>query len=273
MMFDCSAEYLEFAMNKQLIPGSDLTNQIVGVLIRFREEQDAFMGDIETMSYQVRIPKCQRSMLQFLQWEGSNFKNQTSDHQSCVHVTGCASSPSCCNYALKRTAIDNEFQFVPEAAKTLMKNFYVDNLLKSTPDAQSAISLIKAVTKVCKAGGFKLVKFISNSTVVLKSLEEDQRKKGVKDADPRSGELPVERALGVQWNIDEDTFGFKIAAEGKALTRRGVLSTLTSVCNPLGFAALFILESRIIIKNYAKKTVLGMNQRMNGTSGKKSLGI
>ena len=273
MMFDCSAEYLEFAMNKQLIPGSDLTNQIVGVLIRFREEQDAFMGDIETMSYQVRIPKCQRSMLQFLQWEGSNFKNQTSDHQSCVHVIGCASSPSCCNYALKRTAIDNEFQFVPEAAKTLMKNFYVDNLLKSTPDAQSAISLIKAVTKVCKAGGFKLVKFISNSTVVLKSLEEDQRRKGVKDADLRSGELPVERALGVQWNIDEDTFGFKIAAEGKALTRRGVLSTLTSVCNPLGFAALFILESRIIIKNYAKKTVLGMNQRMNGTSGKKSLGI
>ena len=165
-------------MNKQLIPGSDLTNQIVGVLIRFREEQDVFMGDIEAMSYQVRIPKCQRSMLQFLQWEGSNFKNQTSDHQSCVHVIGCASSPSCCNYALKRTAIDNEFQFVPEAAKTLMKNFYVDNLLKSTPDAQSAISLIKAVTKVCKAGGFKLVKFISNSTVVLKSLEEDGRKEG-----------------------------------------------------------------------------------------------
>ena len=272
-MFDCSAEYLEYALNKQLIPGSDLTNQIVGVLIKFTEEQDAFMGDIEAMSYQVRIPKCQRSILQFLQWEGSNFKNQTTDHQSCVHVIGCASSPSCCNYALKRTAIDNDFQFVPEAAKTLMTNFYVDDLLKSTPDAQSAISLIKAVTEMCKAGGFKLVKFISNSTVVLKSLEEDQRRKGVKDADLRSGELPAERALGVQWNIDKDTFGFKITAEGKALTRRGLLSTLTSVYDPLGFAALFILEGRIIIKNYAKKTVLGMNQRMNGTSGKKSLGI
>ena len=104
-------------------------------------------------------------------------------------------------------------------------------------------------------------------------MRKTEGRKGVKDADLRSGELPVERALGVQWNIDEDTFGFKIAAVGKALTRRGVLSTLTSVCDPFGFAALFILESRIIIKNYAKKTVLGMNQRMNGTSGKKSLGI
>ena len=80
-------------------------------------------------------------------------------------------------------------------------------------DAQSAISLIKAVTKMCKAGGFKLGKFISNNTVVLKSLREDQRRKGVKDADLSSGELPVKRALRLQWNIDEDTFGFKTAAE------------------------------------------------------------
>ena len=111
-----------------------------------------------------------------------------------------------------------EVQFGPEAAKTLAKNFYVDNLLKSAPDAQSAISLIKAVTKMCKAGGFKLGKFISNNTVVLKSLQEGQRRKGVKDAGLSSGELPVERALGVQWIIDEDTFRFKIVAEEKPLT-------------------------------------------------------
>ena len=109
----------------------------------------------------------------------------------CIHVCGGASSTSCCNYALKRTAIDNEVLFGSEAAKALMRNFDIDDLLKSTPDAQSAISLIKAVTKMCKAGGFKLGKFISNNTVVLKSFQEDQRRKGVKDA----GELPVERAL------------------------------------------------------------------------------
>ena len=33
-VFDCSAEYLGHALNKQLIPGLDLTKQIVGVLIR-----------------------------------------------------------------------------------------------------------------------------------------------------------------------------------------------------------------------------------------------
>ena len=143
-----------------------------------------------------------------------------------VHVFGGASSTSCCNYALKRTAIDNEVQFGSEAAKTLMRNFYFDNLLKSKPDAQSAISLIKAITKMCKAGEFKLGKFISSDTMVLKSLQKDQRRKGVKDADLSLGKLSVERALGVQWNIDKDTFGFKIATEEKPLTRCRLLLTL-----------------------------------------------
>ena len=116
-----------------------------------------------------------------------------------------------------------------------MRNFYVNDLLKSTPDTQSAISLIIAVTKMSKAGGFKLGKFISNNIVLLKSLQEDQRKKGVKDA----GELPVERALQVQWNIDEDTIDFKIAAEEKPLTCHGLLSTLSSIYDPLDLAAPF----------------------------------
>ena len=136
-------------------------------------------------------------MLQFLWWEGSNFSDQPTDHQICFHVFGGASSPRCCNYALKRMAVDNEVQFGPEAAKTLMRNLYVGDKLKLTPDAQCAISFIKAVTKMCKAGGFKLSKFICNDTVILKSLQEDQRRKGIKDADMSSEELPVERALGV----------------------------------------------------------------------------
>ena len=105
------------------------------------------MEDIEAMFYQVRIPKCQQRMLQFLWWEGNNFNNEPTNHQMCVHVFGGASSPSCCNYALKKSTIDNKVQFGSEVAKTLMRNFHVDGLLKSTPDAQSTISLIKAVTK------------------------------------------------------------------------------------------------------------------------------
>ena len=125
------------------------------------------MRDIEAIFYQVWIPKCQRSMLRFFWWEGNNINNQPTDHQMCVYGFGNASSSNCCNYALKRTVI------VPEAVETLMRNSYVNDLLKSTPDPQSAVSL-----KTFKAGRFKLGKFISNNTVVLKSLQEDQIETG-----------------------------------------------------------------------------------------------
>ena len=44
-----------------------------------------------------------------------------------------------------------------------------------------------------------------------------------------------------------------MAPEEKTLTRRGLLSTLSSVYDPLGFAAPFILEGRMIIQKLCKE--------------------
>ena len=66
VVFDCSAEYKGSSLNKELISGLDLTNQIVGVLTRFREDEIAFMADIEKMFYQVQVPVEQRKFLRFL---------------------------------------------------------------------------------------------------------------------------------------------------------------------------------------------------------------
>ena len=44
VIFDCSAEFKEVSLNKKFMSGADLTNQIVGVLTRFREKP-VIMGD------------------------------------------------------------------------------------------------------------------------------------------------------------------------------------------------------------------------------------
>ena len=49
-VFDCSTEYRGTSLKKQLILGPQLTNQLVGVLKRFREEQVAFIVDVEAAS-------------------------------------------------------------------------------------------------------------------------------------------------------------------------------------------------------------------------------
>ena len=63
VVFDCSAEFHGTSLNKELLPGPDLTSQLVGVLTRFRTEEVAFMADIEAMFHQVHIPEKERSFL------------------------------------------------------------------------------------------------------------------------------------------------------------------------------------------------------------------
>ena len=64
-----------------------------------------------------------------------------------------------------------------------------------------------------------------------------------------SGELPVERALGVQWAIESDTFGFRIFLQDQALTRRDILSTISSVYVSLGIAEPFLLVKKSILQD------------------------
>ena len=66
LVFDCSAEYQGRSINKKLLSGADLTNQIIGVLTRFREKKIAFMADVEAMYHQVWVPEDQQSFLKFL---------------------------------------------------------------------------------------------------------------------------------------------------------------------------------------------------------------
>ena len=49
VVFDLGAEFHGTSISKALLPGPDLTNHIVRVLLQFREEQIAVTGDIEAM--------------------------------------------------------------------------------------------------------------------------------------------------------------------------------------------------------------------------------
>ena len=86
VVFDCSAQCS--VLSQELLTGPDLTNLIVGVLIRFRQREVAFMADIESMCYQVRVLQFQQSFIKFLWWENHNIEQELSDFAMCAHVFG-----------------------------------------------------------------------------------------------------------------------------------------------------------------------------------------
>ena len=127
-------------------------------------------------------------------------------------------------------------------------NFYVDDGLKSVPTVSQAVDLIARTTNMLKKGGVRLHKFISNSRLVLDSIPEQDHAKVTKNLDLRCDTAPLERALGVQWCIESDTFQFQITLKDQPLTRRGILSTIGSVYDPFGFVAPVILLGKQILQ-------------------------
>ena len=68
VVFDCSAKYKGKSLNDLLLKGPDLTNSLLDILTRFRQERVAVMADIEAIFNQVRVPECDRSFSRFLWW-------------------------------------------------------------------------------------------------------------------------------------------------------------------------------------------------------------
>ena len=69
IVFDCAAKYRGVSLNDKVLQGPDLTNKLVGVLMRFREEPIALMADIECMFYQVSVAPRDRNVLRYLWWK------------------------------------------------------------------------------------------------------------------------------------------------------------------------------------------------------------
>ena len=101
VVYDCTANYRGASLNKQLLQGPDLTNSLLGVLTRFRQDKVALMSDIEGMFSQVLVPKEDRDLLRLLWWDGGDTQKPLTEYRMKVHVFGAVSSPSCANYALK----------------------------------------------------------------------------------------------------------------------------------------------------------------------------
>ncbi len=252
VVFDCSARHGPVSLNGHLLTGPDLINGLTGVLCRFRQQRVALMCDIEKMFHQFLVNKEHRDYLRFLWWEQGDYDTAPLEYRMKVHLFGAASSPGCANFGLKFLAESHKDE-LPEAAKFIQRNFYVDDGLQSCKEEKEAISLVKQTQELCKRGGLHLHKFISNSREVLDAIPKSERAPCIRDVDLFHDNLPTERALGIQWNVEADTFTLRNQPMEQTPTRRGILSAIASIYDPLGFVAPFLLTGKTILQETCRK--------------------
>lgn len=99
------------------------------------------MADVEGMFHQVRVKEADQTSLRFLWRDVSAPGQPVNTYQMQVHIFGAKSSPSCASYGLRRTAIDNAASYNETVIQTVLRSFYVDDLLKSVPTTEEAITL------------------------------------------------------------------------------------------------------------------------------------
>ena len=160
-----------------------------------------------------------------------------------VHLFGNGPSPAVATYGLCRTTIDGE-----QAKKLIGRNFYVDGGLTSLLSTQGATDLVKSAQATLATAILRFHEVVSYSVEVMEAFLAEDRAKDVRDLDLCHDSLPAQRLLGVSWDLETDAFTFKVSLPENPFTRRGVLSIINSVYDPLGFAVPVMLEGRKILQ-------------------------
>ena len=246
VVFDAGAKFQSTSLNENLFEGPDLLDSLIGVLIRFRKEEFALCGGIEQMFHQIIVHYNDRDALRFL-WREHMF-DPIEAFKMNVHLFRKINSPCIANWTLQKTVKDNKDQISFRSSRALLENFYMDDYLDSFPTTQKAIKTCIELIKTLSSGGFKLTKFISNSPKILKELLPYgvSQKHSIVDLDLQN--TPIQRALGVLGDTENDLLKVKTIQKDISMTKRGLLSLVSSIFDSLEILTRAIIEPKQIIQ-------------------------
>lgn len=247
VVFDSSTQYQGLSLNSVLLKGPDLNNSLLGVLIQFRKEPVAVTADIQQMFHCFTVREDHRDYLRFLWFHDNDLEKDVIECRMKVHVFRNSPSPAVAIYGLHRAAKEGELMHGTDTYNFVKRDFYVNDGLRSFPTAVEAVDLLQRTQASLAESNLRLHKIMSNNPLVLAAFPPEDCPKGVKDLDFGDETIPAERSLGLNWEISTDTFMFHSPDNSKPLTRRGILSTVHSLYDPLGFAAPVTIHGRFLL--------------------------
>lgn len=232
------------SLNDCLEAGPCLLPDLIGVIIRFRRWPVALTADIKQAFLNIRVHEIDTDVHRFL----LPMKNSEGVRvMKLVRVPfGNKSSPFLLNATIKHHL--NKFN-VSNTVTELRENLYVDDLLSGTNNVEDCMSMITEACEIMSDASLPLAKWASNDVKVnqqLNSMATNENCLIVKDN--------AHRVLGVQWDKELDCLvfdGLLLNAECSP-TKRGVLSVIARMFDPLGLLSPFIMGIKILFQDIWK---------------------
>lgn len=250
VVFDAAMLFQGMSLNKALLTGPTeaLVNSLFGIMVRFRNEPVGVIADIELMFYSFYVAVKHRDYLRFFWYANNNANAPIVEYRMKVQVFGNCSSPAIATYALRRTAELGEEEFGSDCREFVHRNFYVDDGITSCPTAEAAVDLVSRTQAMLATCNLRLHKIASNNIKVMEHFPAADRAKDVQDLDLSSDPIPVQRSLGLCWDLTTDRFVFKTPKTDAPFSPRGGLSIVNGIYDPIGFTAPVTIGGKVLLR-------------------------
>ncbi|XP_053697263.1 uncharacterized protein LOC128744354 [Sabethes cyaneus] len=249
VVFDASCKSSSgVSLNDALLAGPVVQEDLRSIILRCRTRLVLLVADVEKMFRQINIDKTD-APLQSILWRSTTDSPPATYELSTV-TYGTKSAPFLATRTLKQLALDEGKRF-PLAAAAVMKDFYVDDVITGTDDAEQAKELRCQLDELLQSGGMRLRKWSSNYASVLEGLKPedlaDSVAEGIKlDRDPSV------KTLGLTWYPQTDAFALQLQipsiSNDQELTKRKVLSYIAMLFDPLGLIGAVITTAKIFMQ-------------------------
>ena len=207
IVLNSSACFNGHILNDYWAKGPDLLNNLLGILIRFREHAVAITGDISKMYHSVHISLLDQHTHRFL-WR--NMDNTRDPDMYMMQKVSFGDKPAVniAAVALRKTAEEGK-EMYPRAAELVLHNTYVDDMLDSLPMVNEAVKLANETDKLIEPGAFKIKKWIISGTLNNENLSDyhlTNTNEGRVEIFPQQ----TSKVLGILWDPVTDSFRFVV---------------------------------------------------------------
>ena len=227
VVFDGAATYGGVALNDAVFAGTNLLNNLVNVLIRFRLGKFACIADLSKCYFQISLPESQQDLFRLI-WYTDNDLNrgEIQRYRFTRHVWGMKSSAYIALLAIERLILENSFAASQLTLSIVENNRYLDDILMTSDSITDLEMITRESMSLFESRGFKLRKWVANglSKSILSNIPQSELGPSIREIDLGSHPMPDCKALGVVWDVEKDRLKVcRKSALSEVSTRREML--------------------------------------------------
>lgn len=234
------------SLNDVMRRGPNLQQDLMSLILKWRQYPCAFTADIEKMYRQIRISDHHQKYQKVL-WRNSP-NEKLREYQLTTVTYGTKAAPFLAMMTLRQLAKDEGHKYLSSRApKALQEEFYMDDLVSGTFTLQQGKQLQTDLIDLLQSGGFNLRKWSSNRYELLEGVQTAHHQ----DESFDFNQSESTKTLGLRWQPYQDQFSFQLNINAKKmnkLTKRELLSDISKIFDPLGWLSPVTTKLKLLFK-------------------------